>query len=320
MTTDSFERAKKKNREDGVAGDAPAATADAEPAPKKARSGKHKVREAAAAPATPAANAAADAEREPLSAKAYAKALKGLHVELVKLQEWIKQEGLKVCIIFEGRDGAGKGGTIKALTERVSPRVFRVVALPAPTEREKSQMYIQRYITHLPAAGEVVIFDRSWYNRAGVERVMGFTPQKDVEKFLKLTPLVEKAFVESGIILLKFWLEVSADEQTRRIADRIDDGRKIWKLSPMDVLSYSRWYDYSRARDAMFEATDSSWAPWYAVRSDDKRRTRLNILSHVLAQIPYKEVAREKVVLPKRQKPGDYVETRYPFRFIPELY
>ena len=274
------------------------------------------------APAAPpgAAPAAEAAPREPLSAKDYAKALRKLHVELVKLQEWIKHKGLKVCIVFEGRDGAGKGGTIKALTERVSPRTFRVVALPAPTEREKSQMYIQRYLGHLPAAGEVVIFDRSWYNRAGVERVMGFATEAEVGKFLKAVPLVEKAIVDSGVILLKYWLEVSPEEQTRRIADRIEDGRKIWKLSPMDVLSYSRWFDYSRARDAMFEATDSSWAPWHAVRSDDKRRTRLNILSHILAQIPYEAIARDKVVLPKRQKRGSYEETKYPLRFIAEPY
>ncbi len=253
-----------------------------------------------------------------LSGKAYAKALKKLHAELVQMQEWVRTHGLKVCIVFEGRDGAGKGGTIKALTERVSPRVFRVVALPAPTEREKSQMYIQRYIGHLPAAGEVVIFDRSWYNRAGVERVMGFCTEDQVRHFLGAAPLVEKAFVDSGIILLKYWLEVSEQEQTRRLQDRIKDGRKIWKLSPMDLKSYSRWYDYSRARDAMFEATDSEWAPWYAVHSDDKRRARLNIIRHILAHVPHKRLPREKIVLPKRQKPGDYVESNYPFKFIPE--
>src|SRR5512147_168014 len=198
---------------------------------------------------------------EPLSGKAYAKAMKELHIELVRLQEWVKHAGLKVCIVFEGRDGAGKGGTIKAITERVSPRVFRVIALPAPTEREKSQLYLQRYIPHLPAAGEVVIFDRSWYNRAGVERVMGFCSEKDVAHFLKAVPQVEKLMVKSGIILLKYWLEVSPEEQTRRLKARIDDGRKIWKLSPMDLKSYSRWYDYSRARDDMFRFTDTPWAP-----------------------------------------------------------
>jgi len=254
-----------------------------------------------------------------LSGKAYDKALKQLHVELVKLQEWVKHKGLKVCVVFEGRDGAGKGGTIKAITERVSPRVFRVVALPAPTEREKSQMYLQRYLVHLPAAGEVVIFDRSWYNRAGVERVMGFCSEAQTKAFLQAVPLVEQAMVDSGVILLKYWLEVSPEEQTRRLKDRIDDGRKIWKLSPMDVLSYSRWYDYSRARDAMFQASDGPWAPWHVVRSDDKRRARLNVIHHLLGSIPYKTAPREKVVLPKRQKRGDYKESDYPFKFIPEV-
>ena len=210
-------------------------------------------------------NSAADPIK--LKAKRYERELEKLHVELVKLQEWVRHKGLKVCIVFEGRDGAGKGGTIKAITERVSPRVFRVIALPAPTEREKSQMYIQRYLPHLPAAGEIVIFDRSWYNRAGVERVMGFCTEEQVKHFLQLRPLVEKAIVDSGIILLKYWLEVSQEEQTRRLEARIDDGRKIWKLSPMDLKSYSRWYDYSRARDEMFAATDTSWAPWFVVRS-----------------------------------------------------
>jgi polyphosphate kinase 2 len=207
-----------------------------------------------------------------------------------------------VCIVFEGRDGAGKGGTIKAITERVSPRVFRVVALPAPTEREKSQMYLQRYVPHLPASGEVVIFDRSWYNRAGVERVMGFCTEEQATKFLRGVPLMEKAVVDSGIILLKYWLEVSPEEQTRRLKGRIDDGRKIWKLSPMDLKSYSRWYDYSRARDEMFKATDNGFAPWFVAHSDDKKRARLNIISHLLSQIPYKSLPREKVKLPPRQK------------------
>ena len=205
------------------------------------------------------------------------------------MQQWVVHKGLKVCIVFEGRDGAGKGGVIKAITERVSPRVFRVVALPAPTEREKSQMYFQRYMPHLPAAGEIVIFDRSWYNRAGVERVMGFCPEEQVKRFLQLTPTVEKAIIESGIILLKYWLEVSEEEQTRRLEARIDDGRKIWKLSPMDLKSYSRWYDYSRARDEMFKATDTPWAPWYVIRSDDKKRARLNAITHLLRRIEYKE-------------------------------
>ncbi len=200
-----------------------------------------------------------------LKGKDYERALFDLHVELVKLQEWVKHKGLKICVLFEGRDGAGKGGTIKAITERVSPRVFRVVALPAPTDREKRQMYIQRYLPHLPAAGEVVIFDRSWYNRAGVERVMGFCTEDQLKRFLQVAPYVERAIVDSGIILLKYWLEVSPEEQTRRLESRITDGRKIWKLSPMDLESYGRWYDYSRARDEMFAATDTAWAPWHLV-------------------------------------------------------
>jgi len=255
-----------------------------------------------------------------LKRKDYDEQLERLHVELVKLQEWVVHEGLKICIVFEGRDGAGKGGTIKAITERVSPRVFRVLALPAPSDREKSQMYLQRYLPHLPAAGEIVIFDRSWYNRAGVERVMGFCTEEQARKFLQGVPLVERAMVESGIILLKYWLEVSPDEQTRRLEARIHDGRKIWKLSPMDLKSYSRWYDYSKARDEMFKATDSGFAPWYVANSDDKKRARLNIITHLLSQIPYKKVAREKVKLPDRQKPGGYRDASYPFKFIPEKF
>ncbi len=255
-----------------------------------------------------------------LKNKDYLQQLAKLHVELVKLQEWVRHRGLKVCIVFEGRDGAGKGGTIKAITERVSPRIFRVVALPAPTEREKSQMYVQRYIQHLPAAGEVVIFDRSWYNRAGVERVMGFCTEEQTTRFLEAIPRVEKAMVDSGIILLKYWLEVSPQEQTRRLEGRIEDGRKIWKLTPMDLKSYGRWYDYSRARDAMFAATDSDFAPWYVARSDDKKRARLNIITHLLERIPYEELPREKVELPKRQKPGGYVEPDYPLKRVQERY
>jgi len=267
--------------------------------------------------AGPAVAGAADAGMaEPMTRKAYDKALNKLHVELVQLQQWVVRKGLKVCIVFEGRDGAGKGGAIKALTERVSPRVFRVVALPAPTEREKSQMYIQRYISHLPAAGEVVIFDRSWYNRAGVERVMGFCTEEQVEGFLKAAPVVEKAFVASGIILLKYWLEVSPEEQTRRLKDRFEDGRKLWKLTPMDLKSYSRWYDYSRARDAMFEATDTGWAPWHAVHSNDKKKARLAILRHILDSVPYQKMEPEKIVLPHRQKRGDYVDSKYSVKFI----
>jgi polyphosphate kinase 2 len=253
--------------------------------------------------------------------KDYDRQLAKLHVELVKLQEWVKLHGLKVCVVFEGRDGAGKGGTIKAITERVSPRVFRVVALPAPTEREKSQMYAQRYIVHLPAAGEIVIFDRSWYNRAGVERVMGFCTEEQAKRFLEQAPIVEKAIVDSGIVLLKYWLEVSEKEQTRRIQSRIDDGRKLWKLSPMDLKSYGRWYDYSRARDDMFAATDTPFAPWYVLRSDDKRSARLNLISHLLSQVPYEDVTREtKVKLPKRQKSHGYRPPNYPYKYIPEKY
>jgi polyphosphate kinase 2 len=255
---------------------------------------------------------------EKLKGKDYLRELERLHVELVKLQEWVKSTGAKICIVFEGRDGAGKGGTIKAITERVSPRVFRVIALPAPTEREKSQMYIQRYLPHLPAAGEIVIFDRSWYNRAGVERVMGFCTEDEARWFLKAAPPVEKEIVNSGIILLKYWLEVSPEEQTRRLEARIDDGRKIWKLSPMDLKSYSRWYDYSRARDDMFKATDTAWAPWFVAHSDDKKRARLNIIEHLLSHIPYKKMPRPKVKLPKRQKQGGYKEPNYPYKMVPE--
>ena len=255
-----------------------------------------------------------------LKRKEYERELARLHVEFVNVQHWIVHKGLKVCIVFEGRDGAGKGGTIKAMTERVSPRVFRVVALPAPTEREKSQMYAQRYISHLPAAGEVVIFDRSWYNRAGVERVMGFCTEEQARRFLQIAPQFEKSLVDDGIILLKYWMEVGHEEQTRRLEARIDDGRKTWKLSDMDLKSYSRWYDYSRARDEMFLATDTSSAPWYVVHSDNKRRARLNALTHILSKIPYQELPRSKVKLPKRQEPGDYKDSDYPFRVIPEVF
>ncbi len=252
-----------------------------------------------------------------LSRKEYEQQLHDLHVELVKLQQWVVATGAKVVVVFEGRDGAGKGGTIKALTERVSPRVFRVVALPAPTEREKSQMYVQRYIQHLPAAGEVVIFDRSWYNRAGVERVMGFCNETQLKKFLSGAPLVERNMVESGIILLKYWLEVSPEEQERRLRARIEDGRKTWKLTAMDIKSYNRWDAYTQARDEMFEATDSSWAPWFVARSEDKKRVRLNLISHLLQQIPYEEIPQPKVKLPKR-KIGAYKAANYPFKFIAE--
>lgn len=255
-----------------------------------------------------------------LSQKKYYKELEKLQGEMVALQEWVKASGQKVCIIFEGRDGAGKGGAIKAVTERVSPRIFQTIALPAPSERQKSQMYMQRYIPHLPAAGEVVIFDRSWYNRAGVERVMGFCTEEESKEFLEVIPFMEKAIVNSGIILLKYWLEVSMEEQHRRMLGRINDPRKIWKLSPMDIKSYSRWYDYSRARDEMIMATDTSWAPWYVVDSNDKKKARLNIIKHILSEIPYKKTPRKKIELPKRQDKGDYQEPNYPYRYIPEEY
>ncbi|MEJ2698599.1 MAG: polyphosphate kinase 2 [Desulfuromonadales bacterium] len=255
-----------------------------------------------------------------LKRKQYEKELAKLHVELVRLQEWVRQQGKKVCIVFEGRDGAGKGGTIKAITERVSPRTFRVVALPAPSDREKTQMYAQRYLPHLPAGGEVVIFDRSWYNRAGVERVMGFCTEEQAKRFLQLVPQFEKVMGESGIILLKYWLEVSPEEQTRRLEGRIDDGRKIWKLSPMDLESYSRWDDYTRARDEMFAATDTAWAPWYVAKSDDKKRARLNIISHILSLVPYEDTPREKVKLPDRKKINKYKSPNYPFRYVPEIF
>jgi polyphosphate kinase 2 len=236
-----------------------------------------------------------------LDNKTYNKELKRLHVELVKLQQWVAHKGLKVCLVFEGRDGAGKGGAIKAITERVSPRIFRVVALSAPSDRETSQMYLQRYMAHFPATGEIVIFDRSWYNRAGVERVMGYCTEKQVEKFLAITPLVERAMVDSGIIVLKYWLEVSAEEQERRLRDRIDDGRKTWKLSPMDIKSFTRWDDYTKARDEMFAATDTKWAPWNVAISEDKKRVRLNVIHHLLANVPYKKVPQKPIKLPKRK-------------------
>ena len=278
----------------------------------QAKSGKARldaesvVKEAAALPVEEAAGEAASAKPAKLSNKEYLKELEKLHVELVNVQQWAVATGAKVAIVFEGRDGAGKGGTIKAITERVSPRIFRVVALPAPTEREKSQMYAQRYLPHFPAAGEIVIFDRSWYNRAGVERVMGFCTEEQARGFLQVAPLFEKLMVQSGIILLKYWLEVSPDEQTRRLEGRIDDGRKIWKLSPMDIKSYTRWDDYTKARDEMFKASDTPWAPWYVARSDDKKRARLNIISHLLSKIPYDVPRREKVKLPKRRTLAPY--------------
>src|SRR4051794_33433295 len=254
-----------------------------------------------------------------LKEKEYQHELRRLHGELVAMQEWVKRSGAKVCVVFEGRDTAGKGGTIKAITERVSPRVFRVIALPAPTERERSQMYVQRYIAHFPAAGEVVIFDRSWYNRAGVERVMGFCTEEQSRRFLEQVPAVEKAMVDSGIHLVKYWLEVSADEQTRRLESRIDDPRKVWKLSDMDVASYRKWDEYSLARDDMLAATDTAWAPWFVVHSDDKRRARLNVIAHLLDEIPYAAPHRKKVELPERtvrtQAPGELAAREVPARY-----
>jgi polyphosphate kinase 2 len=286
---------------------------------KKEKSKKAKLDNLTVSPVEGADAVASPAPQE-LTRKAYEKELEHVHVELVQLQDWVRREKKKICIVFEGRDGAGKGGVIKALTERVSPRTFRVVALPAPTEREKSQMYLQRYVRHFPSASEIVIFDRSWYNRAGVERVMEFCTVEQAKKFLGDVPAVEKAIVDSGVILLKYWLEVNPEEQTRRLEDRMKDGRKIWKLSPMDLKSYSRWYDYSRARDDMFAATDTAWAPWFVVRSDDKRRARLNIITHILSKIPYKEVPRPKVELPKRQKREGYKEVDYPYKMVPETF
>jgi polyphosphate kinase len=238
--------------------------------------------------------------------KEYEKELHTLQVELCRLQEWVKTKGFRAVIVFEGRDAAGKGGTIKAITERVSPRVFRVVALPAPSDREKTQMFAQRYFAQFPAAGEVIIFDRSWYNRAGVERVMGFCTEAEHKRFLELTPLIEKHIVEVGITLIKIWLEVGQDEQERRFAARIDDPLRQWKLSPMDLESYAHWYDYSRARDEMLDATDSEHAPWHIVRSDDKKRARLNCIAHILSRIPYKKMPHGKVELPKRLEKGRY--------------
>jgi polyphosphate kinase 2 len=263
-------------------------------------------------------SAPASPEPQPkMKTKEYEREMRRLHGELVAMQEWVKATGAKVCVVFEGRDTAGKGGTIKRITERVSPRVFKVVALSAPTERERSQMYVQRYIQHFPAAGEVVIFDRSWYNRAGVERVMGFCTPEQTERFLEQVPAVEKAMVDSGIILIKYWLEVSPDEQTRRLEGRIRDPRKVWKLTDMDLKSYCRWYDYSQARDAMLMATDTPWAPWYIAHTDDKMRGRLNIISHLLSTVPYEPLKPRDITLPKRQRAGKYVEPDLPLKLIP---
>jgi polyphosphate kinase 2 len=259
---------------------------------------------------------------EKMKRKAYEKELHKLQVELCRLQDWVKSKGVRAIIVFEGRDAAGKGGTIKAITERVSPRVFRVVALPAPSDREKTQMFAQRYFAHFPAAGEVIIFDRSWYNRAGVEYVMGFCTEPEHKRFLELTPLFEKHIVEVGIILIKVWLEVGPDEQERRFHARIDDPLRQWKLSPMDLESYARWYAYSRARDMMLDATDTEYAPWHVVRSDDKKRARLNCISHILSRIPYKKVPHDKIKLPKRLEKGKYDDqaTLRGRKFVTERY
>jgi polyphosphate kinase len=255
-----------------------------------------------------------------MSRKTFEEEVRKLQVELVKLQEWVKATGTRVIVVFEGRDTAGKGGVIKAITERTSPRVFRVVALPAPTDREKSQMYIQRYITHFPAAGEIVLFDRSWYNRAGVERVMGFASPQQVEGFLRDVPPVERAITNGGILLVKYWLEVTAENQTKRIKQRIDEYVKIWKLSPMDMESYTRWDDYTKARDAMFEATDTAENPWYIVDSNDQRRGRLNCISHLLSLIPYEEVQHAAVKLPDRKVKEDNPIAGHHYHMVPEKF
>jgi polyphosphate kinase len=261
-------------------------------------------------------------DEERLSRKTYEKELLRLQAQLCQLQEWVKHTGQRIVIIFEGRDGAGKGGTIKAITERVSPRVFRVVALPAPSDREKTQLYFQRYIQHFPAAGEIVVFDRSWYNRAGVESVMGFCTESEHHRFLKLCPLMEKYIVEGGIRLIKFWLEVSNDEQEKRFRARIKDPLRQWKLSPMDLPARERWYDYSRARDGMLKATDTKEAPWYIIRSDNKRKARLNCIAHLLRLVPYQRVPRKKLKLPKRSTKHAYDDqaTLKKRKFVPELY
>jgi polyphosphate kinase 2 len=265
-------------------------------------------------------NLAAAGPPPKMSRKEFDKEMEKLQVELVKLQEWVKASGAKICVVFEGRDTAGKGGVIKRITERVSPRVFRVVALSTPTDREKTQMYFQRYMPYLPAGGEVVLFDRSWYNRAGVERVMGFATPEQVDYFLRLTPFVERAIIQSGIILVKYWLEVSREEQAKRFQERNEDSRKIWKLSPMDLQAQARWYDYSRARDAMFAATDTAEAPWFVVPSNDQRRARLNCITHFLSLIPYEEIPRKPIKFPKRQSRGGYKEPDYPFRYVPQIF
>lgn len=264
----------------------------------------------------------ARAPTERMKRKVYEKEMAKLQIELCHLQEWVKANKLRVIVLFEGRDAAGKGGTIKAITEKVSPRVFRVAALPAPSDREKTQLFVQRYMQHFPAAGEIVIFDRSWYNRTGVEYVMGFCTASERNRFLSVCPQMEKYVIEGGVILIKLWLEVGMDEQERRFKARIDDPLRQWKLSPMDLASYDRWYDYSRARDQMFKATSTKHAPWYIIRSDDKRRARLNCIAHLLKLIPHKRIQKAKIKLPKRSNKGRYDDQASLRRmmFVPELY
>jgi polyphosphate kinase len=289
---------------------------------KKGKNNKKLEKDQAEVSVEAGANAAspADVPKPLMSDKEFEKALEPLQVELVKMQQWVIATGAKVCVLFEGRDTAGKGGVIKRITERTSPRVFRHVALPAPTEREKSQMYFQRYMPYLPAAGEVILFDRSWYNRAGVERVMGFATEEQVEYFLKYAPGVERSIIHSGIHLIKYWLEVDMDVQDERLRARDEDPRKIWKLTPMDMRSYSHWYDYSQARDAMFAATDTPDSPWYVVNANNKRQARLNLITHFLSQVPYEEVPREPIKFPKRQAKGNYKEPDYPYHYVPEKF
>ena len=289
---------------------------------KRSKSSHHDHHHSSATEAT-AATSGADPSAAPgpkMRRKEYEKRMRVLQGELVAMQEWVKATGAKICIVFEGLDSAGKGGTIRRITERASPRVFKHIALPAPTEREQSQMYVQRYIAHFPAAGEVAIFDRSWYNRAGVEPVMGYCSPEQTEKFLEQVPMVERAMVDNGIILLKYWLNVSVDEQTRRLENRIEDPRKIWKLSPTDLKSYSRHFEYCRARDAMLAATDTAWAPWFIVDNNDKKRGRLNIISHLLSQIRYEPMAPPDARMPRKPSPGEYVEPDLPLRRVPTLY